>query len=354
MSFTPQQPPQAYAAQQPPSFDQQATPPRRPRRTALWVSLAVVGVILVGGGIAATVFFLGARDDAIPEATQELIDEQDDAEAELQAQRESAIEVLDGVIGDTETLTGTYEDHLRDDSVDAEIEVVVGEVDRYWDLVTLVQEDSMQQLPDLVEVDDYSELSERERGALDAELESSIEQREAHTEAIVSARSDLETAWDATSIDTDANAKADDDTNAEAPSERDNAGWQIGDGCADGYVLPSTVDPRVCGDVPAGAITLNSGSYITTPSGNTNCRVLSNRIECAMGTPDIEIVLNAQGKPRVDMDEIAPYGDSTLAEYDNAYVSGSMVCLSEFDGLSCWSLESGHGMQLSRENRYRW
>lgn len=158
-------------------------------------------------------------------------------------------------------------------------------------------------------------------------------------------------------------------------------------GCPAGIAVPSSIDEAlVCGGIPADAhstpdetitgISISAATFVT-PSGNIGCdRIDEYGLACfIMDRYWDEVVpnehINCGGFTLTTEGELEPHcrgdaplwvlvthgqvtGENITMPYDNSYLIGDNVCLSEFHGLTCWNPETAHGFFLSRESFESW
>ncbi|KTF03524.1 MULTISPECIES: hypothetical protein [Trueperella] len=107
---------------------------------------------------------------------------------------------------------------------------------------------------------------------------------------------------------------------------------------------------------PEGAI---EAASFTTPAKNIHCRINSDNVECSIYTYDYPspkqcegltatYVVGAEGAVDADCQHSVSVAD--VYDYGTAVALNGFACTLEQDGVTCWSVMSGHGYELKRAN----
>ena len=175
----------------------------------------------------------------------------------------------------------------------------------------------------------------------------------------------------------------------------DGGGQSTGSGtaasytCKGGVVLPSGVDPRACGPVPAGASVpqiANGSGVFFEPSGNIGCTMYSNgSLRCdvlnhtwqlpsglpcdATEPPACEDPSPNGWSPTIQDGQVINYIYTDSPDFINPPVAGNPsfqvgvgqvvayggnACLVEQSGVTCWTGNTGHGFKVSASVAVYW
>ena len=160
------------------------------------------------------------------------------------------------------------------------------------------------------------------------------------------------------------------------------APWFTAD-CLAAANLPAGIDPRVCGELPDEVDTFAGDEYgfvsFALPSKNILCQMPgSTRLICTI----IDYVWEPAPDPSTD--PVGGSGEYTgqwagwyfgitngqswlgtkiidgleepsdILQYGHAVTNGTMACVSQSIGLTCWDTATGHGFWVSRTERHFW
>lgn len=115
-----------------------------------------------------------------------------------------------------------------------------------------------------------------------------------------------------------------------------------------------TPEPTPMRPAPSGAI---EASSFTTPAENIHCRINSDNVECSIYTYDYPspgqcegltatYVVGTEGTVNADCQYAVSVSD--VYDYNTAVSLNGFACTLETDGVTCWSVMSGHGFELKR------
>ena len=164
--------------------------------------------------------------------------------------------------------------------------------------------------------------------------------------------------WDEFGIDQQPK-DGDDDQQPKDDGNDEPATEGAGSACAGSPELPEGVDERVCEEGGKGAkeLTAVSGdrAEIATPSENIMCEIGRGSVECLMVEPETRVELPSEGKARMTQGSrpITTWDRETL-DYGEVGSFTAITCISQEVGLSCWNIETKHGLFLSREEVVLW
>lgn len=115
-----------------------------------------------------------------------------------------------------------------------------------------------------------------------------------------------------------------------------------------------TPEPTPMRPAPSGAI---EAASFTTPAENIHCRINSDNVECSIYTYDYPspgqcegltatYVVGTEGTVNADCQYAVSVSD--VYDYGTAVSLNGFACTLEEDGVTCWSVMSGHGFELKR------
>lgn len=145
---------------------------------------------------------------------------------------------------------------------------------------------------------------------------------------------------------------------APSPSDKTGSAKAAKHTCATAK-LPEGIDPRVCGTSTDGAQKLVADEYgsawVMTASNNIWCDIYAGELGCTRMELYGRFSLKQTGAAtKADYDDGPPASEPVIMSYGQPVTINGFTCLPQEIGVSCWNLESGHGMFLSRSKTVLW